>query len=1208
MKPRVFTACVLVVSLALVLTQAVGAQRTEPLLAEDRGGPLMPPSGPPAGQRVSSTSPPSASGDNAYFSYPVGVSMGSGEAVSVADPWNRRVQKSAAGVLGWQQVNIDGFGNPRNRYISALEVFDGHLYAGTWNWNEGGRVWRYTSGRTWTAVTEYNFGSGFTGAVLDLIEFRGLLYAAAGWHGVGKIWRSSNGVDWTGVVTDGFGDADTFAIASFAVYGNTLYAATHNVNDGLEIWRSSTGNSGEWSRVVTGGNGDVDNRIAVGMTEFDGYLYAAVENWADGCEVWRTGDGVSWTAVAKNSYNNGEKEGIQGLVAFDGHLYSGSAEEFTTATPGQLWRSSNGTTWTQVTGNGFGDSNNVSMTPLASHGGYLYVATTNTHTGMEVWRTPDGTAWEQVNEDGFGDSNNGGTMWSTNTAIFNDNLYIGGSNETTGGEVWMTSAAAKPISVDRLEITQATQNASDSIPLVANKHTVVRVHIDDGDDNTLVTGVLTVRQGGNQIPGSPFSPDNGPITARVNPQPYRHENHTLNFLLSGVHFDPATYEFEVALKASGVTVDTDFETRSFSERGNVRILYYPIIVGGMVPAWSTMASSGIFMRQTYPVPWDGIELVAGDSYVDCQCPFVDANVRLDLYSELNNRLFWYNLSHPTQRADFVAGFVPAGLMDGAGKTRMEKEVFIRDHEVHFSVQATLAHEIGHLLGLGDEYTGGTYQCGVNPPAEVTGAPCNEFDPGTGNGTDASWQAFDVEAPRVASLAYSEITGVYRNEDNRRRFSFMGATNPSSSDITERRHNNWVTDKAYSHLYNHVGLQAASALLPRLDAGEFLLLSGQIHQDDTVKLAPWYRVTGTTTPTSLEGSGYSLELRDSTNTVLATYSFGISFQELSNPPQILDAAPFSFVIPFPANTATILIKHDTTTIKAVTVSDNAPSVTVTSPNGGESWGGEETITWTATDPDVDSLAYAIEYTPNDSDWYPIATNITTTHFTWDTNYSPGGTAARVRVIASDGVNTGQDESDATFTTTTKPPLASVVSPVSGAEVVSGSLVSFSGVGIDLEDGQLGEDALVWSSSLSGTLGIGELLSMRNLPEGTHAIILTVTDSDLMVGSDAITITVLTDTDGDGMPDTWENAHTGLKPGVYDAASNLDNDGLINIDEYYFGTIPSDPDTDDDGYKDGLEIAMGSDPLDPESIPAWTGYLPAVSRQNWAQADYDIRKDQ
>ncbi|MHA2059084.1 MAG: hypothetical protein ACW979_15805, partial [Candidatus Thorarchaeota archaeon] len=41
---------------------------------------------------------------------------------------------------------------------------------------------------------------------------------------------------------------------------------------------------------------------------------------------------------------------------------------------------------------------------------------------------------------------------------------------------------------------------------------------------------------------------------------------------------------------------------------------------------------------------------------------------------------------------------------------------------------------------------------------------------------------------------------------------------------------------------------------------------------------------------------------------------------------------------------------------------------------------------------------------------------------------------------------------------------------------------------------------------------------------------------------------------------------------------DMDGLLDGDEYYiYGTDPGDMDTDGDGYSDGLEVALGLDPL-------------------------------
>ena len=72
----------------------------------------------------------------------------------------------------------------------------------------------------------------------------------------------------------------------------------------------------------------------------------------------------------------------------------------------------------------------------------------------------------------------------------------------------------------------------------------------------------------------------------------------------------------------------------------------------------------------------------------------------------------------------------------------------------------------------------------------------------------------------------------------------------------------------------------------------------------------------------------------------------------------------------------------------------------------------------------------------------------------------------------------------------------------------------------------------------------------------------------------------DTDGDGMPNTWELNH-GLNPfDPSDASQDSDTDGLTNAQEYQYGTDPRLADTDHDGVSDREEIARGMNPLSPE----------------------------
>lgn len=79
-----------------------------------------------------------------------------------------------------------------------------------------------------------------------------------------------------------------------------------------------------------------------------------------------------------------------------------------------------------------------------------------------------------------------------------------------------------------------------------------------------------------------------------------------------------------------------------------------------------------------------------------------------------------------------------------------------------------------------------------------------------------------------------------------------------------------------------------------------------------------------------------------------------------------------------------------------------------------------------------------------------------------------------------------------------------------------------------------------------------------------------------------VTGYTDSDDDGMADEWETAN-GFNPNdASDAGEDADTDGLTNVAEFENGSNPRTGDTDGDGVYDGLEVQLGTSPIDPSSV--------------------------
>lgn len=76
----------------------------------------------------------------------------------------------------------------------------------------------------------------------------------------------------------------------------------------------------------------------------------------------------------------------------------------------------------------------------------------------------------------------------------------------------------------------------------------------------------------------------------------------------------------------------------------------------------------------------------------------------------------------------------------------------------------------------------------------------------------------------------------------------------------------------------------------------------------------------------------------------------------------------------------------------------------------------------------------------------------------------------------------------------------------------------------------------------------------------------------------------DTDGDGLPDAYENLNHFNPYRAQAATTDSDGDGLADLLEYRHGTDPRRPDSDGDGMPDAWEIQWGFNPLSPADAAA------------------------
>ena len=116
---------------------------------------------------------------------------------------------------------------------------------------------------------------------------------------------------------------------------------------------------------------------------------------------------------------------------------------------------------------------------------------------------------------------------------------------------------------------------------------------------------------------------------------------------------------------------------------------------------------------------------------------------------------------------------------------------------------------------------------------------------------------------------------------------------------------------------------------------------------------------------------------------------------------------------------------------------------------------------------------------------------------------------------------------------------------------------------------------WDGTNLGTSTSSLVLATDWGDAGAHELVAMVSDGFWTNVWTNWVVTVFSDNDGDGLPNSWERAH-GLDPWHDDTTNDPDGDLLTNLEEWQIGCNPTNRDTDGDSLMDGWEVRYGWNP--------------------------------
>ena len=511
--------------------------------------------------------------------------------------------------------------------------------------------------------------------------------------------------------------------------------------------------------------------------------------------------------------------------------------------------------------------------------------------------------------------------------------------------------------------------------------------------------------------------------------------------------------------------------------------------------------SGNFIKSIYPLAGDEVNVRIVNDIFDSSEKFPNLTANSNEICGLMNDLFksrrllgYFGLQ------DRVVGMVPSGWFAERGDFNsvgvscgLYNPKEYRAVIVEEGLRVVAAHEMGHTYGLCDEYFEISWSEQNGNLTEITGEGCPNGD------LDSDGQIDESCFAGMNGCATSTLDSIFLLSE------------PDFSPITQDGEVNlynmmggstqdkWIDNLTYNHL-----LKKFSTDWTFLDVAKSIVISGSIYKNGTVIFDKFYVLNETEILNVTETEGdYELLLKINDSKFYSTkmdpdfHVYSIDGETYST-----DVSYFAFVVPFNDSITQIVLQNATTILTERNVSENGPVVLFTTSFEGQSYDDDFVIDWSGNDSDGDNLTYTIFLSDDGGNNFTTLvfdTNETSTMI--ENSFLENGSNFRVKVLATDGVKTGSDISNFSFSIETDP-FVELISPEDKTLLQNGS-ISFIYKTHTLSEANLTGCSLFINNQLNATNSTSVIENSfmnfsQNLADGDYTWGVECTDSDGFIG--------------------------------------------------------------------------------------------------------------